>query len=157
MTDAFVVPRGVTGFNIDDTDHGRLARRTQFVEWARVLGDTVSSTTTLVETGTRFDTVCFDRLGLWLVHNAWVPLIGAVDHHPKPGFAYAVDTTFVDIAHVVAAAPHLSAWGPEIVPADDLNRPLTDTDWATFTSPARAHADRYKPTLVRHLLFNFWD
>lgn len=107
----------------------------------------------MVESHGNYDVLSFSGADFWLVHNHFVPLVGALRVAPEVGFAFAVHCDFVD----VGVPDHLASWGPEVVPAAELNRELSDEDWANFSPPARAHADRFKPTHVGHLLFNHWD
>lgn len=151
---AFVLPRGTTGFNIDDPPHARNDRRENFVAWARTVATSLDSTTTIVEPVGNFDVVELETLGFWLLQNHFLPLVGVIAQPPTAGFAYAVDAEFVDLPPLPG---HLGGWGPRLLAAEILNRALSPNDWKEFSDPALAHADRFKPTQIGHVLFNYWD
>ena len=100
-----------------------------------------------------FDVFVVDGLSLWLLHNRFVGVIGAVAEEPAPGRGWAVDQTFVDMA----VPDHLRSWGPTIPGADALNASLTPERWGDVSARARTYADTYKPETVAQVLFNYWD
>lgn len=154
MTEPFRPPRGITGFNIDDTPVQRRERTDTFERWTHALAQSRGQRATAQPTAGNYDIMRFDGADLWLVHNHFLPLVAALASEPVAGFAFAVQCAFVDID----APAHLSTWGPTILPAADLHRELDDDlDWANFSPPASAHADRFKPTHVGHVIFNHWD
>lgn len=153
MTESFVPPRGVTGYNIDETAAQRRDRAEQFHAWGRALANADGQRATPQESQGNYDVLRFDGAELWLVHSHHVALVGALNQAPEAGFAFAIQCAFVDID----VPDHLATWGPQVVPAEELNRQLRDSDWANFSPPARAHADRFKPTHLGHLVFNHWD
>lgn len=156
MMHEFVLPKGVTGFNIDDTPAAASNRTGTFVSWCRALGDVLQSRTVHeAASAGNFDAVSFESHELWLLQNRHMSLAGAVAKSPSPGFAYAVEGEFIDVG--IALPPHLATWGPTLLSAATLNRELAVDDWVEFSPPARDHADQYKPTRIGQVVFNYWD
>ncbi len=100
-----------------------------------------------------FDAFELEGLGLWLLHNKFASTVGVVPDAPKAGFAYAVDQEFVRLD----VPDFLRGWGPIVPSAIDLNADLTDAHWQLITTTDRAYADKFKPTKLSHVLFNYWD
>lgn len=150
---SFVLPRGATGFSIDDTPAEAAARLDSFHTWCRAFATATNGHAELADSSGRFDVVFIEQLGLWFLQNRFLPLVGVLEAPPTAGFAYAVEGTYVDIE----PPAHLTNWGPTRLRSHELNRLLRDDDWARFSPPARAHADRFKPTTVGHVIFNYWD
>ena len=150
----FVLPRGITGFNIDDPPGQRTQLREGFVAWCRAHAEATAGRAVPVETDGNFDVVSIAKQNVWLLQNRFLPIVGVVDRPPKAGFAFAVEGDFIDLPPGPA---HLTDWGPTLLPSNILNRELTNDDWEQFSPPAQQHADRFKPTQVGHVLFNYWE
>jgi len=100
-----------------------------------------------------FDVFALADVGLWLLHNRFVSVVGAIAAAPVPGRGWAVDQHFVDLD----VPDHLCMWGPTVPAAADLNAPLTTERWGDVSARARDYADTYKPDTVAQVLFNYWD
>ena len=153
MSEPFRPPRGITGFNIDDTPAQRLERTSTFERWAHAVAQSSGQRATTVASTGNYDVMQFDGADLWLLHNHHLPLVAALGSAPVAGFAFAVQCEFIDID----VPAHLATWGPTVIPANHLNRELEHEDWANFSPPAQAHADKFKPTHVGHIVFTHWD
>lgn len=147
------LPRGTTGFNIDNPNGAIAERRASFHRWCHAFAAASGGSATALESSGNFDVVAVEKLGLWLLQNRFLPIVGVLEIPPTAGFAYAVEGTYVDMEPPV----HLATWGPTRLEAQELNRLLRCADWELFSPPARAHADRFKPTTVGHVFFNYWD
>ena len=151
----FVLPRGC--IDMGEMDAAQVRERTEAARsWVHALANShgASAAERSADGVIRsFDVFVVDGLGLWLLHNRFVAVIGAVRHEPAPGRGWAVDQTFVDFA----IPDHLQSWGPTVPAAEDLNVHLTTERWGDVSARARTYADTYKPETVAQVLFNYWD
>lgn len=151
----YTLPKDCFGFDSSRSDMKRAKER--FLPWLHALASAQDGRVTSREdehVGHRsFCAFELDGMGLWILHNHWTSVVGAVTSRPSVGFAYAVDVRFVP----VEVPDFLRGWGPIVPSAIDLNRELTDEHWQNVTLSGRTYADKFKPTRVSHVLFNYWD
>ena len=150
----FELPFSVTGFGVDHSDAEIEARRQGFLAWARAVAASLDSSVVevaLVEDHASFDAVYLDRVGVWLLHNRYVPLVGVLSVAPAPGDAWAVAGEYVDLEF----PEHVARWGPTLVDGESLNARLEST-LDGLGLGAQEQADRYKPQTVGHVVFNYW-
>lgn len=151
----FILPQGCLGFDSNQAD--KLAARERFLAWLHALASSQRGRVQVREDKSAaprsFSAFELDGMGLWILHNHWTSVIGAVATAPFAGFAFAVDSSFERLE----IPDFLRDWGPTIPSAADLNRELTDEHWRNVTLSGRTYADRFKPIKVSHVLFNYWD
>lgn len=153
---SFVFPRGSVDGSY--TNAAEIAdRQRSFASWAQGLSRSVGTTTNPVpQPGAAkqsFDAMHLDGAGLWLLHQRFNGLLGATEAEPAVGDGWAVAAHFVDLD----IADHLRGWGPVVIPAADLNAPLEPHQWANETAQAKQLAQKYSPTRVAQVLFNYWE
>lgn len=151
----FVLPRGC--IDMGEMDAAQTRERTEAARsWIHALANSHGaaaderSADGIIRS---FDVFVVDDLSLWLLHNRFVGVIGAVAEEPAPGRGWAVDQPFIDFT----IPGHLRTWGPTIPSAEALNAPLTSERWGDVSARARTYADTYKPETVAQVLFNYWD
>lgn len=151
-----LLPRGITGYGIDNPPGEVEERREAFVKWARALAtanDSALIELPLVEPWPSFDAVRLERLDRWLLHNRHVPVVGVLAVAPEPGPSWAAAGEFVD----VDVPAHALGWGPRRLGASELNAALTPAALGKLPAAARKQADRYKPQTVGHVIYNYWS
>lgn len=151
----FVLPRGC--IDMGEMDAAQVGERTEAARsWIHAFAQSHNATVAEGSPGdltSSFDVFALDDLSLWLLHNPFVSVVGAVTKQPAPGRAWAVDDDFVDFS----VPDHLSGWGPNIIAAHELNAELTVDRWGDVSPRARSYANRFKPATVAQALFNYWD
>ncbi len=150
----FELPFSVTGFGMDHSNADIVARRDAFLSWARAVGASLDSAVIEVEAAEEhasFDAVHLELVGVWLLHNRYVPLLGVLPVAPVPGDAWAVAGEYTDLE----LPEHVAAWGPTVIAGAALNAPL-ETNLDGLGLGAQEQADRYKPETVGHVVFNYW-
>ena len=149
-----MLPRNCMGFDCSKTD-AREARD-KFMPWLHSLANSFDVHVEVREEQSAsirsFSAFELEGLGLWILHNNWSSVVGAVAVAPAAWFAYAVDQPF----EMLEIPNFLRGWGPLVPSAIDLNRNLTDEHWQEISLSDRRYADKFKPTRVSHVLFNYW-
>ncbi len=151
----FILPKDCLGLDSNQAD--MLAERESFLPWLHALASSQGGRVQVREDESAaprsFSAFELEGMGLWILHNHWTSVIGAVATAPIAGFAFAVNSPFERLE----IPDFLRGWGPTIPSAADLHRELTDAHWPNVTLSSRTYADRFKPTKVSHVLFNYWD
>ncbi len=151
---SFALPFSVTGFGMDHSDADVAARRDSFLTWARAVGASLDCAVAEVAPGgehASFDAVHLERVGVWLLCNRYVPLVGVLPVAPVPGDAWAVAGEYTDLE----IPEHVASWGPNVVEGAALNARL-ESSLDGLGLGAQEQADRYKPQTVGHVVFNYW-
>ena len=151
----FYLPRLCLGSDLNAADLKRVADG--FLPWLRAFANSRDGAVRAVETPagltTSFDAFELAGQGLWILHNRFTSLVGGVKDLPRAGFAYAVDAEFVSLE----VPSFLQSWGPVVPTPKELHSELTSQHWQHLTISDRTYADKFKPTQVSHVLFNYWD
>ena len=153
-TMAFVLPKGCV--DMGEANAAEVRRRYDaFLGWVHPLARSIGSSVEERQAAgviRSFDVVELADVGLWLLHNRFVSVVGVIDRAPEPGRGWAVDRACVDIE----LPAHLDGWGPVVPSAAELNAELVDDVWGAVSVRARRSRTVTSPRPLQ-VLFNYWD
>lgn len=148
------LPAGATGFGSGKCP-GRGSERA-FLSACHAAARQTDGMVTIVQTASvtpNFDTVLlgYARMRVAVLRHRLLNLVAFIE---VPAGCVGLPLAFIDCPRL---ARIIGEYGFQVLPAADLQEPLTAADLSDLTVSERREVSYWKPAVVGELLFNYWD